>query len=177
MLIRLLSSRIFRSQFKVTAIILCPFVFIACKKETIEFVMNPSKERLTGDTAILVGTWNWIYTDHEYGWCEGDQWQETLTPDSEGTNFYIQFKTNGIVQFYKDQELIAEHRTVFRFFTINSNVCNAGQGTSLAINLDGIEEMTLGSCVYNDTMRAGFNGFIFESEPGCESYVNFFLKQ
>lgn len=152
---------------------------LACTKEKIQFdsEQNSTMVELTGDTSILLGSWDWAYSEHDYNWCDPPSSFEILSPGTEGINFSVEFFRNGVVFFYKDYKLIAIHQIIFRDFTMNSPICNSSIGTKLFIYLDGNEEKTFSACMYGDTMRTGFDGFIFASEPGCESYANYFVKE
>jgi hypothetical protein len=173
---RLLNNSFLAKQFVLLVILLCSIVFIRCTKEKIQFVTNSSKERLTGDTSILVGKWNWIYSDHEYGWCDNESWYEVLTPATESTKFTISFIEEGIVFFYKNDLLIAEYRITFRDFGANSSACETAEGSKYYIYLDSTA--TMSGCIDYDTlMRTSFTGFIFREQEGCGFYDNFFVKE
>jgi hypothetical protein len=133
---------------------------------------------LTGDTAVMVGKWNWIYSDHAYGWCTGDSWSEVVDPSTEGFTFSIRFISEGLVYFYKNDSLFAEHRLVFRDFSHDSPVCETAEGSEFFIYLDGLEEKGMGGCIDYDTlMRTSFVGFFLHEQMGCGYYNNFFVKE
>jgi hypothetical protein len=159
----------------------CSVVVLAtsCEKYDQPFGTDQDVKRneLNADTALIIGTWNWTYTEHDFNWCAPPESFEVLTPGTEAVNFSIRFIQQGMVYFYRNESLISEHRLIFRDFATNSSYCGSGNGTKFFIFLDGLENKTFSACISNDTMRAGFNGFIFESEPGCESHLNYFIKQ
>lgn len=152
---------------------------VACKKETLTFPTPESDEKtnLTGDTAIFIGVWDWLYTEHKYGWCEGENYLENLSPLTEAQNFSIQFYENGVMFYYKNDSLIAEHRVTFDYFDINSSSCFIADAKQFNLKVDGNPNLNFSGCVSQDTLKCAFPGFIFRSEPGCESYANYFIKQ
>ncbi|MBK6524611.1 MAG: hypothetical protein IPG07_03085 [Crocinitomicaceae bacterium] len=132
--------------------------------------------KISGDTAIVLGTWDWIYTDHDYGWCDGDSWFEVLTPMTEEVEFTLEFIEQGLVFFYKNDSMISEQRISFNYVKPAPPGCSLTTSELLInINLDGLKNMSC--CVSADSMTCSFSGFIFKAEQGCESYTNFFLKQ
>jgi len=179
MRIRLLSNNRFLLHGVFFIILLIGFILGACKKEKVIFSSNQDEQltRLTGDTAIMVGTWHWIYSELEYGWCDNEQWYETLTPSTENTDIQVAFLDEGLVRFYKDSKLYGEHRIVFRDFTSNSSTCFDTLGCRFFIYLDNNENEYLSACMLEDTMQMAFSGFIFRTVPGCEGYTNYFLRQ
>jgi hypothetical protein len=50
-------------------------------------VVSCKKDKLKDEKAFLIGTWNWTQTTHDCGWCEGESFEETLTPESEESDF------------------------------------------------------------------------------------------
>jgi len=152
-------------------LILITLITVTCKKQ------EQLKDELTGDKSILIGSWEWIYSDHYFGWCEGNDWEETLTPFSENVTFSLQLTEAGMVYYYYNNKLISEYRIKFVQFE-NSNQCLLSNAYFLGIDLNNNESLNFNGCVNSDTLRLGsFSGFIFQSVPGCENYRNFFIKQ
>lgn len=155
------------------------YFIVSCKKDNQfgtdqNIVMTP----LTGDTAVMIGKWNWIYSDHAYGWCDGDNWSEVVDPSTEGVNFSIRFLKEGMVYLYKNDSLIAEHRIVFRDFSSDSPLCETVVGSGYYIYLDGLVEKGMSGCIDYDTlMRTSFIGFFLQEQTGCGYYNNFFVKE
>lgn len=152
-------------------------LIVACKKDNMFGTdQNVKMTPLTGDTAVIIGIWEWTYSDHVYGWCEGDQFTETVIPSTAGFSFSIRFVEQGLVYLYKNDSLISEHRIVFRDFSSESSTC--GAGTGYHIYLDGLEEKWMSGCIDDDTlMRASFIGFSLQEQVECGYYNNFFVKQ
>jgi hypothetical protein len=172
MLIKLLRSKLF--FLPITA-----FLALSCDKDNPYGVQQATvMTPLTGDTSVMVGKWNWIYSDHAYGWCLGDSYNEVVDPSTEGFTFSIRFIEEGLVYFYKNDSLFAEHSIVFREFLNNSNSCETSEGRKYYIYLDAKEEKWMSGCIDYDTiMRASFVGFFLHEQMGCGSYSNFFVKE
>ena len=145
---------------KLIIILVLILSFQACKKD-----------RLKEDKSILIGTWNWVYTEHYYGWCDGESYYETLTPESESEKFSIEFLKNGIVKFYSgNEELIEKKRIVFsEFKTISKDSVKY----IIKLNNDSEELISGRATLYKQRV---FH-YPFDGVSGCENYVNYFIKQ
>jgi hypothetical protein len=132
------------------------------------FLFSCAKDKLFGDKAVFVGTWNWSYTIHRGNYCEGFSFQDTLNPITEEANFSMEFYKNGKVAFFKDLLKISEHRVVF------------GSGMSpfdiyLNNKDDSINHM-IGYVSSNQLIL--IKGFPFDVyDVGCETYVSYFVKE
>jgi len=71
------------------------------------------KDRLKDEKAIFIGTWNWIYSEHEYNICQGFAQNEILTPETESMTYSMEFFERGIVKFYENGNLISRDRLIF----------------------------------------------------------------
>ncbi len=139
-------------------IILIVFILIACKKD-----------RLKGDSAFLVGKWQWVYTNHKYGWCEGNNFDENLSPDSEGVNYSLSFAKNGKIFFFKNEEQIEATRLVFDSFKFSDGYY------SFVILLNNDSNKKLSG--YGNGTSMNFGYFPFDGIDGCEDYDNYFVKE
>ena len=140
--------------------------FIACKKDKLE----DGKE-------IFIGTWNWTHATHSYGWCDGDDFDEILTPESEGRNYSIEFLEKGVVKYYENGEYLEKDRLVFVKF---GNPCDNREGyQSFAVYLNNKlynSDHLFEGCVSSDSLIL-IRGFPFSTfEEGCEGYTRFFIK-
>mgnify|MGYP000610346862 CR=1 FL=1 len=140
-------------------LILLLLVVSACKKD-----------RLKDEKSILIGKWNWSYSEHKYGWCDGDDFEETIDPESEGESFSIEFLENGKINFFGiDDQLIEKKRIVFSHFTEESS-----EQYIFNIMLNNKDSDNLGGRVSNVLI---LEQFPFTSTPGCEDYDNYFIKE
>lgn len=172
---RLLNNRVFKTKLVFIQVIVGLFLIYSCEKKQIEFVKyeNTSKDILSGDTAIFVGTWNWIYSDHEYGWCDNQNYYEYLNPSAESTSFNIRFYEQGFLNYFKNDTLINHFRISFQYFDfINQSNCN-----HFAIDMDGFDDLSFSGCIESDTLKCYAPGFLFFEEAGCEQYINYFVKE
>jgi hypothetical protein len=155
-------------------------LIFSCKKDDkyLGTSQDISMHHLTGDTAVMVGKWNWIYSDHQFNVCDPPLQYETVTPATEGFNFSIRFIKDGMVYLYQNNSLVAEYRLVFREFFSNSPVCESVDGSNYFIYLDGQEDKSMSGCIDYDTlMRTSFFGFMLREAEGCGYYNNFFVKE
>ncbi len=158
--------------------ILCGIFFIGICTESCKKDYPSEKNSLSGDTSIFVGTWNWIYTNHDCGFCQNQYFQDQYTPATESTMFSLVFVSSGIVCFYKQDTLISEHRIIFNKFNLEPEHCMIYNAHSFHVYLDGNGKTSLAGCINQDTMRLSLaSGFLFNPESGCEIYQNYFLKQ
>lgn len=58
--------------------------------------LSCAKDKLFGDKALLIGTWEWTQTHHIYDICEGFTSSEILTPETEGISFSMEFLKTGL---------------------------------------------------------------------------------
>lgn len=49
-------------------------------------LISCKKDKLDSGREIFIGQWNWSFSSHSYGICDGDNFFETLTPESEDKN-------------------------------------------------------------------------------------------
>ncbi len=81
------------------------FLLLSCKKDKLE----EGKE-------LFIGTWNWIYSEHEYNICQGFAQNEILTPETENRNYSIEFLEKEIANFYENDKLVLKERMVVSSF-------------------------------------------------------------
>ena len=137
------------------------------------------KDRLKDEKAIFIGTWNWEYTEHTYGWCDGFYWEETLTPITEGMTFKLEFLETGKLNILKNGEKIISHKLKFKILNDASPLCPGENQIQFAIDLNNEEELNFGGCIDQNTIvTSGFKGFEFDSEiGGCDEYLNYFIRE
>lgn len=145
------------------------FILLACKKD-----------KLRDDKSVFIGNWSWKYSNHTYGICTGDPpSEEILTPDSEGSNYSMEFFEKGIVKFFENGNKLNTKRIVFSNFGGLS--CGySGDFNYFNIHLDGKSEKTediLQGCISPDTLIV-IRGFPYDSyEDACEIYETIFVKE
>lgn len=131
------------------------------------------KDKLEDEKSIFIGKWDWVNTEHSYGWCDGVDYEEIITPTSSGNNYSMVFHEKGKVDFYVNGTLTETHRLVFKIFDPPSNP------NLFAILLDNNDEdlsYQFSGYIFNDTIitNRSFPFAIFEE--GCESYLSLFVK-
>ena len=131
------------------------------------------KDKLKDEKTIFIGKWDWVNTEHSYGWCDGVDFEEIITPTSSGNNYSMVFHEKGKVDFYKNGTLTETHRMVFKTFNPPSN---PNFFTVLLDNNDEDLSYLFSGYIGKDTIRAG-RSFPFENfEEGCENYWTLFVK-
>lgn len=128
------------------------------------------KDRLKGDSSFLLGKWQWVYTNHKYGWCVGDNYDEELTPTTEGIGYSVEFYKNGKMAFFENDILKKRVRIVLFFTKINE----FGE-IHVVIDPNNDESQRI-AIVGNDSLINVIN-YPFVTQIGCEEYANYFVKQ
>jgi hypothetical protein len=142
-------------------------------------IISCKKDRLKDDKSIFIGTWKWEYTYHEYGWCDGESLEETLTPITENTTFKLEFLEKGILNLYKNDEQLLSYKVKFKIFNDASPLCPGENQIQFAIDLNNEEELNFGGCIDQNTIATtGFKGFEFTPQiDGCENFVSYFTRE
>ncbi len=136
------------------------------------------KDKLESDKEIFIGKWNWTFTSHSYGICEGDNLFEVLTPESEGETFSLEFYEKGIVKFFQNGSKLKSYRIAFDLF---GNSCNGeySEFQRFYIKLDNKEDdfHNFVGCIDMEEILV-VHGFPYmDIEEGCEIYTSHFIKE
>jgi len=147
-------------------ILVVTFLLIfSCKKPPEE----PQPDKLIGDKAILVGTWNWTHTHHRFNWCDGPELNETIEPEEDNYSFIM--KEEGKVEFYKNGIKESEHLTFFnQAYEYNDEYI-------FNIYLDNIENENLGLVLYSEDSLFSSTYPYSTINEGCELYKSYFSKE
>ena len=134
------------------------------------------KDKLEGENEILIGTWTWVYSLHQYNSCNLPITQEILTPLTENKNASIEFFKKGKVKFDDNKS----KRIVFFYWNdAGQNAPNSDFDFSIRLNND--VESSMGGWVSSDTLilRGNYIEEPFEdvSCNGCCSYLNYYIKK
>lgn len=130
------------------------------------------KDRLVDEKEALIGTWEWKYSEHDYGWCNNMSFTEELSPQSEQHVFEIEFSIQGYVSFYDNGELLRKKRIVFNHFEKIDN-----DDVYFIIHPNNKKEDVFSGFIetMNDEML--ITGFPYSGNESCENYKNYFIKQ
>ena len=135
------------------------------------------KDKLKGDDEILVGNWKWIYSDHEFGWCQANHYYELITPQSSGTEYEMEFKKKGRVTFSENNEEIESYRIVITTTKTDNCIFSDTGHVQYYMRFDNDPDKPFDFCIKEDTL-AVWRGFPFEDyEYGCEVYYSYFVRQ
>ncbi|NOQ75579.1 MAG: hypothetical protein GQ574_26450 [Crocinitomix sp.] len=134
---------------------------------------------MTNDKSIFIGKWVWYETSHNYGWCDGDAFTETINPTEGEAKLSMEFFEKGIVKFYEGGKLLNKDRLIFKIF--DGEFCDGNPDyLNFFIDLNGDSEnpsSDFDGCISSDTLFL-IRGFPYEIyEKGCEQYISFFAKQ
>jgi len=143
-------------------------LFISCKKDKLE-----------GDKEIFIGKWEWVYTNHVYGVCTGyPPIEETLTPETEGGNYSMEFLKKGIVKYYENGIELDKDRLVFSHFSSDSYLGEDYYLFGVYLNNEFYnDDYRFQGSISTDTLIVNI-GYPYQSfREGCESYVSYFIKQ
>ncbi len=142
-------------------------------------ISSCKKDKLEGEKDIFLGTWKWTETIHTFGLCEGDNFVETITPESSGNNYSMNFFENGIVKYYENDNYISKARIVFTGFGNNRTGSLSDYiRFEIALNNNFKDQSAYFSgCICESEMQV-INGFPFDVyEKYCERYTSHFIKE
>jgi len=144
------------------------FLFISCKKDKLE-----------GDKEIFIGKWEWVHTVHKFNFCDGyPNSEETITPDTDGSAYSVEFLKKGIVKYYENGNYLDKDRIVFGYY--ENGGCSDSNYSTFFINLNNDSENSINSfdgCVSTDTLIL-IRGFPYKNYvKGCETFKSYFVKQ
>jgi hypothetical protein len=132
--------------------------------------LSCKKDKLNAEYSILIGKWHWRNSIHQYGWCVGDNYDEELSPTTEGIGYSIEFYKNGKMAFFENDILKKRVRIVL-FFT---NINEFGE-IHVVIDPNNDESQRI-AIVGNDSLINVIN-YPFVTQIGCEEYRNYFVKE
>lgn len=134
-------------------------IFGACKKD-----------KLSGDGGSLIGKWNWVHTEHISGWCIDSPIYQTIYPSDTTITFTLEFIEKGKITYFENGNLVLTDRIVFEYFESD------GQGGYFFyIKLDNKDDKILEGSISADTLRVNYP--LVETDPDCENYLNFFVRE
>jgi hypothetical protein len=132
-------------------------------------LISCKKDRLSKDKEILVGTWEWVYTDVvEYG---STNIYYTKTPKTEGVTYQIIFLKKGKIEFLKNKEVLYQYRIVFR--DTDSHCSNGGDIYEIWLDNNANKEFFV--CYKNDTIKTS-QIFPFDSDA-MKGVDNYFVRK
>jgi len=137
---------------------------------TIILLISCQKDNLVNDKSQLIGKWKWLYTEHSFGWCEYQPEFNTINPVSDPNNYSVEFLEKGKVEFYKNGILLEKGRIVFEYFEIIDT-----DEFIYYFNVDGKPDQPMYGSGNKDTLNITYP--YVESDPNCENYLNFFVRE
>jgi hypothetical protein len=132
------------------------------------FCFSCKKQKLEGDSEILIGKWNWIYSSEVNNTCNPPTWVNTLNPANQNVSFSIEFIKKGKVIFYENSVASEKFRIKDLLFDKN----NFHYTFSMIVNSEDNNNMS--GLVTEDTLIMT-QGFPFY-DTQCEDYANRFIR-
>lgn len=134
-------------------------VFSACKKDKLE-----------GESAKLVGEWQWISTEHiHYLWPNDTTY---LTPASVGKNYSIDFREKGKIVFKNDDKTFRKRIVMAKYHAANTTLGY----DSFNIFLNNKHDLVFNGLVSGDTMILYHNPVTDYHSEEDESDISYFIK-
>lgn len=156
---------------KILTIKIVSFLFFA------SICMSCKKDKLKGDKEILIGKWNWQYTQYKYDLCQQNGGYEAiLNPLTEAANYQLEFFENGWIKFYKNAILVDEKRIVFHnFYEVNSG----DEDYIFHIYMDNDEDQRLLGSIYKSNLDCLYTWDypIKTINSPCDEYKNYFIRE
>lgn len=133
-------------------------------------LLSCKKDELNDEKSLLSGNWEWLYTQHTYGWCEGSAFYEIINPEITGKTYTVSCFDSGKIVFYNNGIKEKKYRIVFEYFIKLDESTYAFQ-----LKLDNDVSKVIEGIVTQDTLNIKYP--YVEQEPNCENYLNFFVRE
>ena len=136
------------------------------------------RDKLRGESEVLIGSWTWIYSTKQIGIEDSDgkcdYWDAPITvfPVAAGYTCDIAFEQRGVALFYFDGILTEEYDIHFDYFDPDGYHYF---DFSMALDKDPVNK-TLRGDIKGDTLEIGLVPFQNGIEI-CTKYVNYFVKK
>jgi hypothetical protein len=132
-------------------------------------IISCRKDRLKNEKDILIGKWEWIYSDQTY--FGRTTTYNKATPLTENTTYQMVFLKKGIIEFYENNVFIEKYRIKFNLW---DNSCR-DNSNYFNISLDN-SELVFHGCISRDTLKT-LSYFPFDDSDGTWSSINYFIRK
>ncbi|MBN4070872.1 hypothetical protein JYT72_00050 [Crocinitomix catalasitica] len=151
-----------------------PYVLLVTS--LILFLVACKKDKLEGDKSILIGKWEWTHSYYAFKQCDPPAITSTLTPESESTNYSIEFHEKGKVDFLVNEAVQESYRVVCGEYWGTPGLIEGYIYSN--INLNGNENNKLDGYIINQDTLMIIRGFpYYDPEDNCENYTNYFVRK
>lgn len=137
-------------------------------------ILSCKKEKLTGESKILVGKWQWVYSMKVANTCNPPTYTEMLTPQTLGDNYSIHFIEKGKVEFTSNNQITKERITNVYLETDQSSSVHFQYTFVIFIKTDELMNK-LSGLVGEDSLLIR-QDFPFV-DTDCENYTNYFVRE
>ena len=136
-------------------------------------VISCKKEKLEGEAAILIGTWNWTETFAIMNGCDADtSWNYVKTDSTkDGSTYHLIFEEKGKVAFYHNDGLINKNRIVF---DSKESIASGPYSYKFVINANNDPDRQMNVWVGQDSLL--LDDFPKDSDDACKKLFNHFIK-
>ncbi|NOQ75581.1 MAG: hypothetical protein GQ574_26460 [Crocinitomix sp.] len=133
------------------------------------------KDRLSKEKEILVGTWDWDYSKL-FDNCDGFIHSQEINPATENDTYQVEFLKRGIIRFYKNDVLTAEHNIVFHYAEIpEGGIVESNKEIHVILHLDGDEDKAL--TIKGTPKEMRFSNYPFTYINDCTYGIRNILKK
>lgn len=151
------------NSFRFIILFFCVIAVSACEKDKLE-----------GETSILIGTWNWTETYEVSNYCDADSlWNYQLIDSAQtDNNFTLGFLEKGKVIFYHNDGILWQERVVFESKDV---IENGSYEYHFVILLNNNSDDKMDVWVGQDSLL--LNDFPKDTDDNCSKMFNHFIRQ
>lgn len=143
------------------------FLILLCF--SLSVISCEQRDRLRDDSKILIGSWNWEYTDYYYDSCNGPIFPvDQITPLDAAKSYKINFLKKGQIQYLESDVVLEEFNIIFE------STETVGSVTTFQIHLNGKSELDV-TAIWDGTHLL-YSDFPYKHTP-CHIDGNFFVKE
>lgn len=153
-------------------------IFLSCRKDAVEEIppFFDYPDSLLGEASVLVGTWNWINTEHQYNWCYGNTQFEVLDSASESAQYKFTLYEDGQARTFTNNVETNHYGLYLETFGVYYCPYLA-QSELFNIKFNKNSNLELNGCISGDTLVI-YRGYPFYNyEEGCEDYLSLFVRE
>ncbi|MEX1002605.1 MAG: hypothetical protein WDZ35_10865 [Crocinitomicaceae bacterium] len=151
-----------------TGKIRCFWIFL-----TLLINISCKKDKLKDEQEILVGEWEWFYTNTTYEICNPPSYDSIVNPSNFDKNYHLQIEKKGRVHFIEDSSQKSSFNLQLVYFSENTTYIN--YDFEFSIYLDGEQENQISGFVGIDSMVV-VKGLPFP-DTDCDNYTSYFVRE
>ncbi|MEX1002603.1 MAG: hypothetical protein WDZ35_10855 [Crocinitomicaceae bacterium] len=138
------------------------------------FCISCKKEKLEGDSEILIGEWVWVFSYRITNICTPPTSEDLLTPINQDVSFSLEFMKQGKIIFIENS--VESSKYLIKDLIFEKNIVSTSSYPyQFNIVVDNEEYNNIQGFVKEDSLKIIY-GFPFE-DTQCEDYVNHFVRE